>query len=188
MCYLSCDRNLNNFQIQSQDYLYVNSQHGLYFDQNGIQIIVNTQTDTDEDVRSMIIKAVRPRGSAAFFYQDSYEEIDWDGYIDLVNSGVEMHAVQADNAPLPSCPLPIDDVAWNLVYAGEKPATEQFIVVCTGLAEMQSTYGDSRIMDYEDDAEGHTVYGGVVYTYNFTARAGDVIQQVWHISQRRLWL
>ena len=43
---------------------------------------------------------------------------------------------------------------------------------------MQSTYGDNKVFDYADDTEGNTVVGQVLYTINFTATAGTLLQQV----------
>ena len=57
VCCVRCDRNLNNFQIQSQDYLYVDSKSGLYFDTNGIQIIIDLQLENYEAVFAAILHA-----------------------------------------------------------------------------------------------------------------------------------
>ena len=69
-------------------------------------------------------------------------------------------------------------VPWDLVYIGDVMYTYPFIAVCVGMAQMESTYGDNRIADYADDQEGHVLSGGVVYTYNFTAKVGNYMNQV----------
>ena len=94
----------------------------------------------------------------------------------MFNSGVEMHVVMGNKAPIPTCPLLV--VPWDLVYIGLVEYTYPFLPVCVGQAQMMSTYGDSRIGDYSDNMEAHTLSGGVVYTYNFTAQAGNWLQQV----------
>ena len=94
----------------------------------------------------------------------------------MFNSGVEMHVVQSQKAPQPTCPLLY--VPWDLVYIGDVEGTFPFIAVCVGMAQMESTYGDNRIAEYSQDQEGHLLPGGVVYTYNFTAKAGNYMDQV----------
>ena len=174
--YLFLCRNLNNFQVQSQDFLYVNSPSGMYFDHNGIQIIISIEFENYEEIYATVLNVVKPRGSPSYFYQESVEYTYWDEYVPLFNSGVEMHVVLGNKDPIPTCPLVY--VPWDLVFIGLVEFTYPFLPVCVGQAQIQSTYGDSRIADYYNATEGHNLKGGVVYTYNFTARAGNYLQQV----------
>ena len=163
---------MNNFQVQSPDFLYVNSSTGLMFDTNGLQIILHNDGENYQTVFATILQAVKPRGSPVFFYQESVEYDYQDAYLPLFNSGVEMHVVNGATDPAPYCPL--NDVPWDLIIPGDYP----FIVVCNGLAEVQSTYGDNRVYDYPNDQEGNMVKGNVVYTVNFTAVGGTTLWQV----------
>ena len=162
-------RNLNNFVTQSQDFIYVESKSGLSVDVNGFTMVLNIENEWEQVVFAVTINAIQNRGSPVYTLQ----EAGW------YNSGYEMHIVVNNaSAPAPECPLAVEDVAWNLVFLDVEPFTFPFITACTGMAQMQSTYGDNRVADYVDDYEGHTLKKGIVYTYNFTAKAGNVIRQI----------
>ena len=171
--YSNATWNLNNFQEQSPDFLYTSTRHNLQLDEKGMQIIINVPGSYGSTVFAVILQAVRGRGSPVWQYQESIEYGYEDGYSPEFNSGNEFHALMgADLAHRPTCPLLY--VPWDLIYPGD----EGFIIVCNGLAQMQSTYGDNKVFDYREDAEGNTVQGQVLYTINFTATAGTLLQQV----------
>ena len=173
--YLNGTWNLNNFQVQSQDYFYVNNvqQPGLMLDSNGLQIIVNIANDFDNVVYAVILSAQRPRGGPTWFYQEAVEYDYYDSYTPLPNSAAVFKWTRStDPAAAPSCP--IDYTPWNLIT----PPSAGLVVACTGLGQMQSTYGDNRVLDYANDQEGNMIQAGVVYTMNFTATAGTLLTQV----------
>ena len=163
--------NLNNFQVQSPNYIYVRSNSGLVLDDQGMQVIINVANDYDNVVYATIINAVKPRGSPEYFYQESQEYDYYDDYQQIPNSANVFFSAASDQA-LPNCP--INYVPWNAIT----PASNPFIVTCTGLAQIQSTHGDNRIFDYFNSQEGNMVQANTLYTINFTAQAGTLLDQV----------
>ena len=166
--------NLNDFQVQSPDYLYTQPRNGLQLDTQGLQVIINVPGEYGSQVFAAILKAVKGRGSPVYQYQEAWEFGYQDAYAPLFNSAVEFHAVMGAKATtaMPTCPLAF--VPWDLTYPLDTP----FIVVCNGLAQMQSTYGDDKVYDYAADQEGNNVPAGVVYAKNFTVTAGTTLYQV----------
>ena len=162
---------LNNFQVQSPNYFYTSSISGLALDQDGMQMVININNDRDNVVYATIINAVKPRGSPEWVYQESQEQDYQDAYTPAANSAA-VFVTAATSDPFPSCPVAY--VPWNAVM----PPSLPFIVTCTGLAQIQSTYGDNRIFDYVNDQEGNMVDAFTVYTINFTAQVGTIINQV----------
>ena len=159
---------MNNFQTQTQDWLYVDSPTGLMFDTNGVQIIINSETEEDIEAYSVTLNSVKERGSPVYKYQEAGQ----------YNGGSEVHAVLASQSSAPKCPLPEADVAWDFVYLGAQQNTYAFETVCNGMAMVQSTYGNNRIGDYARNAEGHLLRAGIVYGINFTAYAGGFLNQI----------
>ena len=144
-------RNMNNFQTQTQDWLYVDSASGLMFDTNGVQLIRNTPGEYGPIVSTVTINAVKLRGSPVYGVQE----------VGQINTGNELHLVVGSKSPAPTCPLPKSDVAWNfveLVEAYFSADSRPFQTVCSGLAMVQS-YGDNRIGDFVYDDEGHKLAG-----------------------------
>ena len=166
--------NMNNFQVLSPNYFYSNATSGLALDDQGMQVIVNIEYEDYNEVYATIINAVKPRGSPEWFYQESVEYpygAGQDGYQAVSNSAYSWSITTGASA-LPSCPL--DYVPWNLVFPA---GSQSFIVACTGFAQIQSTYGDNRIVDYVN-AEGNMINANVLYTVNFTASANTLLTQV----------
>ena len=160
--------------MQSPDYLYTQSKSGLQLDTNGLQLIINWAGEYGSQVWAVILRATKGRGSPVYQYEEAVE-FDWeDAYGEVFNSAVEFHANMGAQpaTAMPLCPLVF--VPWDLTI----PLNSAFVVVCDGLAQMQSTYGDNKVFDYANDVEGNTVMGGVVYARNFTATAGTTLYQV----------
>ena len=57
--YSNATWNLNNFQVQSPDYMYTSTNHGLQLDDKGLQIIINVPGSYGSTVFAVILKAVQ---------------------------------------------------------------------------------------------------------------------------------
>ena len=163
--------NLNNFQTQSPNYIYSSSISGLALDTDGMQVIINIANDDDNVVYATIINAYKPRGSPEYFYQESQEYDYYDDYQQIGNSANVFLSDGGSGQP-PSCD--VGYVPWNAIF----PPSNPFIVSCTGLAQIQSTYGDNRIFDYANTTEGNMINALTIYTMQFTALAGTRFDQV----------
>ena len=134
-----------------------------------------------EDVYCFLnIRGVRPRGSNAYFYEQTVLATNYFDYMEH-QAAQNMHITVGSESEAPSCPMSAEDIPWDLVYIGPTVFdrwTVSLQPVCNGLAAMMATWGDNQIADYADNAEGHTLAAGVIYTINFTARAGDYIGRV----------
>ena len=171
--YINGTWNLNNFQVQSPDYLYVTSAaNGLMLDQDGMQVIVNIATASDNVVYATIIQAVRPRGSPTWYYQESVELDYHDDYEPEPNSAAQMSMSRGSDAA-PSCP-DFAYVPWDLTWPGNEPMD----VDCVGLGNIQATYGDNRVLDYSYNQEGHVIPANTVYTVSVRIPAGTLLTQV----------
>ena len=162
--------NLNNFQVQSPDYFYVTPNNGMYLDPKGIQLIVMVDEEQYNSVFAVIISSFRPRGSPTWFYQESIEQDYQDAYSPVPNSAASF-IVNFGAGAMPTCSTPY--TPWDLVYP-DAPMD----VACTGLAQLQSTYGDYRVLDYANNREGNLVQPNTIYTTNFTAYTGTLLTQV----------
>ena len=164
--------NLNNFQTQSPNYIYdaATSRTGLLLDEQGMQVIVNVANDYDNVVYATIINAQRPRGSPEWFYQEAQEYDYYDDYTPIGNTAA-VFLTAASAGALPTCD--VGYVPWNAI----SPSSRPFIVTCTGLAQIQSTYGDNRIFDY-NPTEGNMIQANTVYTQQFTVQANTVLDQI----------
>ena len=122
-------------------------------------------------VFAVIIQAVRPRGSPIWYYQESTEQTYHDAYLQQANSAAVMHWGKAADAA-PSCP--IDYVPWSLTWPPNAPMS----VDCTGLGNIQATYGDNRVLDYANDQEGHMIPANTIYTVNVSIPTATLLTQV----------
>ena len=165
--------NLNNFQVQSQDYLYTYSsqQPGLKLDSNGLQVIINVDNGFENVVYATIINSYKPRGSPTWYYQESVEFDYYDDYEPLASSAAVVNIL---TTPGDAVGCDFNYTPWDLTSPGDAA----LLVACDGLAIMQSTYGDNKVGDYAIHREGTSVEANLVYTANFTAPLGAVLNQV----------
>ena len=171
--YLNGTWNLNNFQVQSQDYLYTvsNVQAGLRLDSNGMQVIINIDDEYENVVYATIISSYKPRGSPTYYYQEAVEYDYQDAYTPVPSSAAVFNLLQQ---PADALLCDFDYTPWDLTSPPDQP----LLVACDGYGIMQSTYGDNKVGDYAIHREGTTVDADIVYTANFTATSGAVLNQV----------
>ena len=119
----------------------------------------------------MIINSYKPRGSPTYYYRESVEYDYQDAYSQVPNSAAVFNILQT---PQDALACDFDYTPWSLT----SPPNQGLETNCDGLAIIQSTYGDNKVGDYAIHREGSTVQRNFVYTANFSATIGAVLNQV----------